>query len=64
MIFIIMVMKDLIKKLLGYKQIKCIKCGLLVWVKKDHHWLRPCPKCQEQIDGITYMIKDVAGLLP
>lgn len=50
---------DWLRKLFGYKQIKCIRCKLLVWVKKNHHWLKICLKCQEKVDGLTYITKDI-----
>lgn len=51
-------MLRLVMKVVGKKQIRCIRCKMLAWVSKDHHWLKPCPKCQEKIDGITYIVED------
>lgn len=50
---------DWLRKLFGYKQIKCIRCKLLVWVKKNHHWLKICSKCQEKVDGLSYLLSDL-----
>lgn len=50
---------DWLRKLFGYKQIKCIRCKLLVWVKKNHHYLKICPKCQEKADGFSYIMRDI-----
>lgn len=56
-------MNRLLMKLLGKKEIKCIRCKLLVTVPKDHHWLKMCPKCKEKMDGLIYLVKDKFGLL-
>lgn len=51
-------MLRLVMKVAGKKQIRCIRCKLLVWVGKDHHWLKLCPKCQLRIDGLIYIVED------
>ncbi len=46
-------------KFFGYKKIKCIRCKLLVRVRKGHHRLKICPKCQEKVDGLGYLLNDL-----
>lgn len=56
-------MSRLLRIILRKKEIKCIRCKLLVAVPKDHHWLKVCPKCQEKMDALIYLVKDKFGLL-
>lgn len=56
-------MNRLLRIILSKKEIKCIRCKLLVTVPKDHHWLKMCPKCQEKMDDLIYLVKDKFGLL-
>jgi phage FluMu protein Com len=50
-------------KLLRKKEIKCMRCKLLVTVPKDHHFLKMCPKCKEKSDGLIYLIKDMYNIV-
>jgi hypothetical protein len=55
--------KELLLSVFGKKEIRCIRCKLLVIVPKDYHWLKMCPKCKEKIDGLIYLVKDSLGSL-
>lgn len=50
-------MFDFIERLLGNKQIKCVVCGQLKWVKKDHKWIKPCYDCRARIDAKQEILK-------
>ncbi len=50
--------KELLLRVFGKKEIRCIRCKLLVIVPKDYHWLKVCPACKIKSDGLIYLIKD------
>lgn len=51
-------LRQLIRKVKGQKQIRCVSCKRLKTVPNDWHWLKRCPACIEKGDKLLKALKE------